>query len=695
MRSILIFVALFASAYGFAEKRTADTSKPYQLLDTVTITSLGNQPLKNIPYSLQRVALGAGRNVPHTHLMQVLNNNPSVNSISVGSGINKPVLRGLSFNHFQIFANGARIDNQTWDDRHDIGIAENGYDKVEIINGPAALLYGPNAMAGAFVFSETAPSKNEKTNGYAQLGFFGNSMGGNLSAGVRQDKEKFYYTLHASYQMHANYVQGEGEEKVVIPGEDKPLAANSKFTTYAFKGMVGFRNEKSQHQFTYNFYKQQLGVIEDESTGGTQPVTEERDYEMEAPYQDVTTHVISSENKFKTSASELEANIAYQMNDRKEYEPGLLPKSKFLGVGLQLHTFTADVKWNSNKKKLFGISTGIQYFNQQNKNNGNWVLVPDANINTVGGYAVLHYNIDHWNFMGGLRIDAHELSMRKTTSSVPDTITTPFGRPSQDIKRTYSPFSFSAGLVYHVNGEISLKLNAANGYTAPNYAQLAAYGIHEGTYRFEVGNNNLQEERNTQVDLSLLWERPDFSLHLGGYINSIRNYIFIAPTGDSASGYKIYRWKQDDASIRGIEMNLQFHPVSTKWFEAFVNIAIIKGDLSNGNNLPYIPAQKIITGFNFKKDSWKKWRDLFASVQLQAYGKQDRVAEFEEPTDGYLLADLYLGSQLPLGKQNRWGLNLFCKNLFNKGYYNHLSLIKAIGVREPGRNIGFQLNYRF
>ncbi len=699
MKKNILLLLLLACNGVFAQKDTS--ANQYKQGDTVLITAIGQRPAANIPYNLQVVHLPAYLRTARPQLMLQLAQLPSVSSISSGTGINKPVIRGLSFNHIQLFANGTRIDNQTWDDRHDIGISETGYDKVTIINGPAALIYGPNSLGGAIVLEQQVPGKNEKTNGYARLCFFGNSIGGNVSAGIRGAKNNFYFTADASMAMHANYVQGEGEEKnkPLAAKEDKPLAGNSKFNNVAFKGMIGFNSAKSNHQLTYSLYSQNLGIIEDEgdTTGGVKPA-EERDYEMEAPYQAVVTHIISLQNNFKIGKSELTVNVGYQFNQRKEFEPDSLPKSKFPGVGLNLQTFTGDIQWHSNKKKATGITAGVQGFYQNNMNKGNFVLVPDAHVSTIGAFAVGHTDLRKWNFVYGIRVDGHRLQMFTTNAKLSNAgpVVPAFPAPKQALTRNYTPYSFSAGFVFHPTKQWNLKLNAANGYAAPNYAQLTSYGKHEGTYRFELGNNSLKMEKNIEADAAIEYDGPSVTASLGGYINSINDYIYINPGSDSVGDLRVYRWTQHDAQIDGIEAMINVHPAQLKWLEASLKAGFLSGRLTNGGGyLPYIPAGKIITAFTWKKEAGKKWQHLYATVELSNYFGQGHVAQFEEGTDGYFLADIFIGATPKLGRDHKWSFTVFCTNLLNKGYFNQLSLVKTIDVREAGRNIGVQVQYHF
>ena len=104
---------------SFAQDRN-DTVPSYKVFDTVTITALGKQRIANLPYSIQTVDISQLAKTPRRQIMLQLMELPSVSAINTGLGINKPVIRGLSFNHIQLFAQGTRFDNQTWDDRHAI-----------------------------------------------------------------------------------------------------------------------------------------------------------------------------------------------------------------------------------------------------------------------------------------------------------------------------------------------------------------------------------------------------------------------------------------------------------------------------------------------------------------------------------------------------------------------------------------------
>ena len=189
-------------------------------------------------------------------------------------------------------------------------------------------------------------------------------------------------------------------------GEEEEFAANSKFQNMVGKANVGISKKWGVSKLSYSYLNQQIGIIEDESdsvvaAGGDEG--EQRDREMEAPYQDVTTHIVSLENTILTGKSKLNINVAYQVNDRKEYEPTGVPKEKRLAIGLILNTTTYDLKWTSNQEKNVGITLGSQGTFLKNTNSGEESLVPDADVRDIAGYGLFRYDKDKLNLLGGVR----------------------------------------------------------------------------------------------------------------------------------------------------------------------------------------------------------------------------------------------------------------------------------------------------
>ena len=684
-------------------------------LQEVAVTSNNTNLPSKIPFAVNSISQANIRNHSSPTLMGNLSYLPGVDKISTGVGIAKPVIRGLSFNRVMLYAQGTRIENQQWDDRHDLGLSDVGVERVEIVKGPAALIYGADAMGGVLIFVDEKPAPSGSLIGDAGIGFGSNTMGLNIDAGLKgANKNGLFYGIRVGAQSHTSYLQGESEEAKQPGVEKEEFAPNSKFMSEVVKANIGISKKWGVSKFSYSFLNQKLGIIEEEGsdTSGVakNDEAEQRDRDIEAPYQDVSTHILSLENTILTGRSKLNVNVAYQLNDRKEFEP-LDNKQKELAIGLKLNVLTYDVKWISNANKAFGITIGSQGTFLKNTNNGKESLVPDADVSNIAGYGLIRYDHKNFNLLGGIRYDIRKIEaegyennngIEEDTFIMVNTNDT-IDKPETDFNKNYKPLSFSLGGAYHFNDQLTLKVNAATGFTTPNYAQLATFGKHEGTYRFERGEEELKTEHNVETDLGLTWADKWVTVNLNGYINSINNYIYIANTGNSMAKYTpdgrdtlpVYDYKQGDATISGGEFGIDFHPPSIPWINLNTSYALISGKLKNSSTpLPYMPANKLVAELLLTKKKLGKMSDGFFSLTMSNFAKQNKVAAYELATDGYTLLDAAVGASFNIAKQKA-SLKLICTNLLNTGYFNQLSLVKYIGVRDMGRNIGIQLRVPF
>src|SRR6185436_15000694 len=125
----------------------------------------------NIPFSANSVSQGDVRRYSSPSVMGNLSYQPGIDKITIGNGIGKPVIRGLSFNQIMLYGQGTRIENQQWDDHHDLGMTDIGVENVEIVRGPAALIYGADALGGALIFVDEKPAPVGTRSGDVNFGF--------------------------------------------------------------------------------------------------------------------------------------------------------------------------------------------------------------------------------------------------------------------------------------------------------------------------------------------------------------------------------------------------------------------------------------------------------------------------------------------------------------------------------------------
>lgn len=153
---------------------------------------------------------------------EVLTRVPGVDMISKGSGVSKPVIRGLSMNDILVLNNGIRFENYQYSDHHPLGIDEFGIEDVEIIKGPASLLYGSDAIGGVINFIKEKPASIGTFAGDYNMQIFSNSLGFTNNVGIKGASKKFFGGIRVGQKSHADYAQGGGE-----------FLPNSRFNEYS------------------------------------------------------------------------------------------------------------------------------------------------------------------------------------------------------------------------------------------------------------------------------------------------------------------------------------------------------------------------------------------------------------------------------------------------------------------------------
>ena len=196
---------------------------------------------------------------PHTikttpNFSEVLTQVPGVDMISKGSGVSKPVIRGLSMNDILVLNNGVRFENYQYSSHHPLGIDEFGIEDVEIIKGPASLLYGSDAIGGVINFIKEKPAPVGTIIGDYNLQLFSNTLGMTNNFGIKGASKKFFGGIRVGQKTNADFLQGGG---AFVP--------NSRFNEISVKANTGFTDKIGTFKLFYDFNNQKLGLVEDEA----------------------------------------------------------------------------------------------------------------------------------------------------------------------------------------------------------------------------------------------------------------------------------------------------------------------------------------------------------------------------------------------------------------------------------------------
>lgn len=604
-----------------------------------------------------------------TNLGEALNNIPGVYNNSMGNGISKPVIRGLSGVRVVTYLNELRIENQQWGGDHGMGITELGIGNVEIIKGPASLLYGSDALGGVAYFRDEQFADINSKEFTASTRFESNSLKTVNNIGFKYSKNKFRINLFGGYNLAADYKMGNNY-----------YAKNSRFNSQNFKTSIGYNNKNWVLNVRYNFNLNNIGIpghTHDTLATLSSFQTTKQEWRIIRPAQKIMNSYLMVNNKFFFAKSDLNISVGNTINSLREFEKLTIP-----AINLSLISTPYNIRYRKVFSDKLNLITGLQGMYQINSNgtDAEEVLIPNSNLLDNGLYAILRYDSDKWGTQVGVRGDNRKLTTYQTD------IFSPFNA-------NYNSLNYSAG-VYRKVKNIDFRLNYSSGYRAPHVTELLANGVHHSASQFEIGKRDLKPEFAQQIDLGIEFKGEHLSLLINPFFNNLSNYIYIQPTDSVIDGYKVFKYSQANSSFMyGGDIGFHFHPHFAHKFHFESSYSYIKTEDENGNAFPLTPQPRLNSSLSYEfENEVKKIEIKNISVQHQYYFAQNNVAQFETPTAAYHLINV--GVNLVFGKEKQFGMKAGVNNLLNQEYIPHLSRLKNIGLFSPGRNIYVSIKYQ-
>ncbi|MBI9042485.1 TonB-dependent receptor [Lutibacter sp.] len=644
-------------------------------MDEIIISTPFNKLQSENVVKIERASLQQLKNKGAATLIDGIGALPGVSVVSTGVGIGKPVIRGLRGNRVLVYTQGIRLENQQFGDEHGLGVDESSIESVEVIKGPASLLYGSDALGGVLYFNPTKFAELNNFDVNFNQTYFSNTAGSNTSFGVKKSYNLWKFLANGAHNQHSDYE---------TPNQGN--VTNTRFNETTFNTAIGFNNSKLSSTLRFNFNNSIVGIPEEIGVQNNHKTPL-------LPYQDLTTKMVSLNSIFFLPASKISTTFGYTLNVRKEFEEHeheegeehLENETLNPSLFLNLNTFSYDAKWHLPKIGKVESIVGVQGIYQENENFGEEILIPNATTKDFGTFITGLYNWKQNTLQAGIRFDTRHLNTEEHFVIHEDET-----HIFEAIDKSFENISSSLGFKTVLFDKLISRFNIASGFKAPNLAELTSNGIHHGSNRFEIGNGNLKNEQNFQSDISLEFNTNHFEFYANGFYNYINNYIFIAPTGELEEELYIYKYTQDNAKLYGGEIGWHLHPHPLDWLHLNSSFEIVVGKQNNGNYLPLIPANKFTNTLKtvFKDTKWVQ--NGFGAITLESNFKQKNISEFETSTNGYNIVNIGVGGTIKLSKY-MLDVSLNANNLLNTSYIAHLSRLKVDGIENIGRNIIFNL----
>ncbi|MBS1634684.1 MAG: TonB-dependent receptor [Bacteroidetes bacterium] len=730
--------------------KTIDLSQTTQLLiemeesavesNEVIVTGVSKATeIKRNPVPMTSIDLKYLNENTATNAIDALVKVPGVNALNTGPNVSKPYIRGLGYNRILTLFDGVRQEGQQWGDEHGIEIDQFLVDRIEVIKGPASLIYGSDALAGVINLLPAHTAPEGHIEGQAQANYQTNNGLYAASAAYAGNDNGFVWGLRASGKAATNY-RNKYDGRVY----------NTGFNERDVNAYLGFNRKWGYSHVNFSMYDnmQEIpdGSRDSSSRLFTKQITEAdtfrpivsaselKSYDINAIHQRVQHYRLFSNSSFILGKSKLALNLGYQQSIRREYAHPQVPD--VAGLFLNLKTGSYDLKYYLPEKNGWEGTVGFNGMYQVNSTDkATEFVIPDYTLLDFAPFVYVRKNLGKWDIAAGARYDTRSFkneAMYLGTNAITGfdmkvTDTTGATRAFDRYSHVFSGFSGSIGLTYNISDRLLVKVNVARGYRAPNISEISAKGVHPGTGFEQLGDANFKPEFSLQEDAGIFFDSKHVSLSLEAFHNTIDNYIFNQKLQSLQGGdsiyiqngihYPVFKFRQTKAQLFGGEARIDLHPHPIDWLHFENSVSLVyatnlggNGAVINDSNkyLPFIPP--LHTNSELRAEFSKKracFANIYVKVGLQYYAAQDRALladHTETKTPGYTLLDAGMGTDI-VNKNGRtlFTLGIFGTNLADVAYQSNMSRLKYFdnypvngtgrsGIYNMGRNFSFKLS---
>jgi iron complex outermembrane recepter protein len=620
--------------------------------EEVTVTATGTE--QALSSSIQSVdVLGSielAKKNP-VSLGEALDGELGIAKRSFGPGTARPVIRGFDGDRVLVLQDGNRVGGlgfESGDHAEPVDVLT--AERVEVVKGPATLLYGSNAIGGVVNTISGHDSPHKGLNGYlTALGSTNSNQGGG-SGGIEYGTARWLTWANFGGQRSSDYDTPIGRVENSFSREASTAAG------------FGFYPKKAFFSFNYNFNKRRYGIPVDPNEADPEIVE-----------LNPRRHSIELRGGFRETGTFIDAGtFSAQYNNYRHAEINSITGE--IGTGFKNNTFLYQGLFDQRKTGRLSGRFGFWGLHRDFSASGEEALAPPAKQNAFAVFGLETLDFERVSLQLGGRLENNRYNPEPTAvrGVLPD--------------RSFTGFSGAAGIRVATWNGGSFVANYSHSYRAPALEELYNLGPHPGNLAFEIGNPDLERELGNGVDFGIRHSSKRVRFEANGFYYHIKDFIFLAPTGDVEDGLTVAEYDQGTTRYAGTEARLDaaLHPAV--WLNLgldYVNAKLT----SNDTPLPRIPPLRGRVGMEFR------YKGLLLNPEVVMANHQDRIFPTETPTAGYAVFNLS-GSYL-FAQQH--AAHIISFNFFNVGdtlYRNHLSFIKEFAP-EMGRGLRVTYTVRF
>jgi len=616
-------------------------------------------------------------------LGEVLENEPGIAKRSFGPGNARPIIRGFDGDRVLIMEDGVRtgdLSSQSGD--HGITTDPAALERVEVVKGPATLLYGSSAIGG--VVNAITPHEAHRTNPHegliasltADTGSTNAQLGGNGSFQLSQ--EPWLFWAGGGSRRTGDYSTPEG-----------PIENSASNLSNARFGL-GYSNSGRFFSAGYTLEGGTFGVPfagELEHGGHGDELDGEDGHEdeifinldqqrralrIDGGLRDLTNPVVEG------------LRLTFSYLDWHHEEVEVEGNERTVGTTFDNKTYIVRADFDQQGNKGLHGEFGLWGLYRDYEVIGHEALSPPT---TQTGLAAFVYEELHLGEAVRLQIggrvehNAYDPDHREEGEHHEEDFEPPAVRP-----RSFTGLSGSAGVHFTLPSGHAIVANLTHSYRAPALEELYNFGPHIGNLTFEIGNPNLERELSNGIDLSIRHRSARALGEINFFYYGIDDFVFASLTDQVIDGLFVAKFLQGDARFTGFDAEIEFRLLDHLWLD--LGLGYVNAKLTHTDEyLPRIPPFQGRLRFGIPYGGWMVQPELVVSAD------QDKVFRNETPTPGYAVFNV-LGSYTLVQGHYAHVFSAVGFNLGNELYYNHTSFLNDL-MPEIGRGVKFSYALRF
>ena len=595
-------------------------------------------------------------------LGEILDGTPGVTTRSFGSAPARPVIRGFDGDRVLVLQNGERMGDLSGTAvDHAVALDPLAMDRVEVVRGPASLLYGSSAIGGVVnMFSSDMPREWERGTSSSIASHLStmNNMGAGLLR-TQYGSDRFAATGRLIYRNGGDLRTPDGR----LP--------DTALQNISYGGGVGYRGGD---------FETGLSVSGMDYTYGLPEAIDDPNESIEIRMNRTNIQSISTLklDRFIDHA-ELRLHVSDYKHDEFEIERQAEEVSEDIGISFAQQSLSSSLVLRHRPVGQLEGAFGLSFNYSELEVGGQEALTPNANGYFIAGYIYEELGLTQsLSLKAGTRLEFKETFV--TTNEI-------FTNADDFEDRSDVILSGALGLNFSPSSNWTTGVQLARAFRTPTIEELYSFAPHAAAGSFDIGDSSLNNEFSLGADAFVEYRSNRISGQLSLFGNRIDNFVDFSPTGDihQPSGLPVFEYRSKDALMYGFEFTTDLR-LATKWIAGLGFDYVIGRERSGDQeNLTFIPPFRTSAEVMYDNGSF------YAGPRVKVVNKQEKVAPNEDPTDGYVLIGADAGYRFGQGLTLSFRLD----NLLNERYRDHLSRVENRDAPMPGRNLNAMVRWEF